>query len=49
MLLGSADKIFQITEPLVYDNKLAISGVPISTFMEFDGYPGVIVPFEKWR
>ena len=29
MLLGSAEKIFKITEPLINDNKLALLGVPI--------------------
>lgn len=49
MLLGSAEKIFKITEPLINDNKLALLGVPISSFMTFDGYPGIITPFDEWR
>ena len=49
MLLGSAAKIFKIVEPLINDNKLALLGVPISSFMTFDGYPDIITPFDEWR
>jgi hypothetical protein len=48
-LLGASKGKFKVTEPLIYDNKLSVAGAPLSTFMTFDGFDDILVPFDSWR